>query len=104
MTWTLLFRPEIENDIVEASNWYESKQLNLGREFLKEISVVWDSLQINPLLNSRKHPIKNMRWRYPERFPYRIIYEVDEVKNTVLVIAVLHAARHDRIWKSLRVE
>ena len=40
-----------------------------------------------------------MSWRYPERFPYRVIYEVDEVGQTVKVAAVLHAARHDRHWK-----
>jgi mRNA-degrading endonuclease RelE of RelBE toxin-antitoxin system len=104
MTWRILFRPEIETDILEASTWYESKQQGLGLEFFKEINAVWDSLLINPLLNSRRHPTKNIRWRYPERFPYRIIYEVDEIQNTILVIAILHAARHDQRWKSLRIE
>ena len=40
-----------------------------------------------------------MSWRYPERFPYRVVYEVDEAGQTVKVAAVLHAARHDRHWK-----
>ncbi|MBA3543849.1 MAG: type II toxin-antitoxin system RelE/ParE family toxin, partial [Chthoniobacterales bacterium] len=38
-------------------------------------------------------------WRYPKRFPYRIIYEVIEPENLVVVAAVLHAARHDRHWQ-----
>jgi toxin ParE1/3/4 len=51
------------------------------------------------LLNSRRHPRKNIRWRYPERFPYRVIYEVIEADQMVIVAAVLHAARHDRHWQ-----
>jgi toxin ParE1/3/4 len=50
--------------------------------------VVWDSLAQNPFLNSRRHPIKNVRWRFPERFPYHIIYEVIEAEETVVVAAV----------------
>ena len=40
-----------------------------------------------------------IRWRYPDRFPYRVIYEVDEEQKIVVIAAVLHAARHDRHWK-----
>jgi plasmid stabilization system protein ParE len=39
-------------------------------------------------------------WKYPDRFPYRVIYEVVEAGQTVIVAAVLHAARHDRHWQS----
>jgi mRNA-degrading endonuclease RelE of RelBE toxin-antitoxin system len=37
--------------------------------------------------------------RYTRRFPYRVIYEVIEPENLVIVAAVLHAARHERHWK-----
>ena len=63
------------------------------------INRVWDALAENPLLNSRRHPTKNIHWRYPERFLYRVIYEVNETKHTVIVATVLHAARHDRHWQ-----
>lgn len=52
-----------------------------------------------PLLNCRRHHTKNIRWRYSDRFPYRVIYEVNETDQTVKVAAVLHAARHDQHWK-----
>lgn len=59
---------------------------------------VWDALAENPLLYRRRHLTKNIRWRYFDRFPYRVIYEVNEPEQTVIVAAVLHAARHDREW------
>jgi mRNA-degrading endonuclease RelE of RelBE toxin-antitoxin system len=71
----------------------------LGARFVEEMICVWDALADNPLLNCRRHPSKNIRWRYPDRFPYRVIYEVNETDWTVKVAAVLHAARHDRHWQ-----
>jgi hypothetical protein len=52
----------------------------------------------NPLLNSRRHPRRNIRWRYPDRFPYRVIYEVSEADHLVVVAAVLQAARSDNLF------
>jgi len=68
----------------------------LGNEFRTEVLQVLDALAINPLLSSRQHPRKDIRWRYPERFPYRLIYEVQEAEQVVVIAAVFHAARHDR--------
>ena len=85
--------------MAEAAAWYEARQPGLGPDFVEEVVRVWNGLSENPLLNSRRHPSKNIRWRYPERFPYRIIYEVNEVERVVVVVAILHAARHDRHWK-----
>ncbi len=85
--------------MAEAAAWYEARQAGLGGEFVEEVIQVWRALADNPLLNCRRHPTKNIRWRYPERFPYRVIYEVQEAERRVVVAAVLHAARHDRHWQ-----
>lgn len=95
MTWRVVFNPRVEQDVAEAAVWYESKRPGLGREFVEEVIAVWRSLAANPLLAARRFPGRNVRWRYPERFPYRVIYEVDESTHTVIVAAVLHAARRD---------
>ncbi len=99
MSWRVVIRPEAEEDLVQAASWYESHQAGVGAEFVREVIQVWNALTENPLLNSRRHPKKDIRWRYPERFPYRIIYEVIPSDRTVVVAAVLHAARHDRAWR-----
>ncbi|HEX3628179.1 MAG TPA: type II toxin-antitoxin system RelE/ParE family toxin [Verrucomicrobiae bacterium] len=99
MKWRVLFRPEVEQDVAKAAKWYDRQQSGLGNEFREEVIQVFDSLEVEPLLYCRRHPGKNIRWRYPERFPYRVIYEVLENERTVLIAAVLHAARHDRHWQ-----
>jgi plasmid stabilization system protein ParE len=99
MSWRVEIRPEVEADVAEAAVWYNTPEPGLGAEFVEEIIRVWNALSENPLLNARRHPQKNIRWPYPDRFPYRIIYEVNESHHTVVVAAVLHAARHVRHWQ-----
>ena len=100
MNWRVEFRPEVELDVAEAAAWYESRRSGLGKEFVEEVILAWSSLAEAPLAMCRRHPAKDIRWRYPDRFPYRIVYQVDEVRRSVLVIAVLHAARDDRHWRA----
>src|SRR5262245_59635770 len=99
MNWRVEIRPEAVEDVREAALWYESKETGLGRAFGGEISRGWDALAISPLLARRRHPSRNVRWCIPKRFPYRVIYEVFEERKCVVVVTVLHAARHDRRWR-----
>jgi plasmid stabilization system protein ParE len=100
MNWKVVARPQAADDAIEAAAWYETQSVGLGEEFIGELLSVFDALEINPLLNCRQHPTKNIRWRYPKRFPYRVIYEVIEDNHLVIIAAVLHAARDDSVWRS----
>src|SRR6185369_5724546 len=103
MPWNVVARPEVENDIREAAEWYDTQRGGLGDEFIEEVLAVLAALAANPLLHCRQHPTKNIRWRYPHRFPYRVIYEIVEDEHLVVIAAVTHAARHERVWKT-RIE
>lgn len=98
MSWQVEFRPEVRGDVADAARWYEAREPGLGGEFVDEIIQVWDDIAKNPLICSRRHPVMDIRWRYPARFPYRVIYGVDAIGKSILVIAVLHAARQDSRW------
>jgi plasmid stabilization system protein ParE len=100
MNWQVVSRPQAETDVVETADWYDSQRPGLGSEFIEEVLAVFDALEINPLLNCRRHPTKNIRWRYPQRFPYRVIYELVEENRLVIIAAVVHAARHDSVWRN----
>ncbi len=76
MNWTVVARPQVQTDILAAALWYDSHSAGLGGKFVGEIIETLDSLERSPLLSSRKHPSKNIRWRYPKSCPYRVVYEV----------------------------
>jgi plasmid stabilization system protein ParE len=99
MSWTVVVRPEAGDDVTEAAAWYDQHQEGLGAQFVEAVIEVYDALAVNPHLNSRRHPRKNVRWRFPDRFPYRVVYEIFEAEQLVVVAGVIHAARHSRQWK-----
>jgi plasmid stabilization system protein ParE len=100
MTWRVVFRPEVEADVAQAAAWYDARQIGLGLRFAEAVFEVWDALAENPRINARRHPTKDLRWRHAARFPYRVVYEINEDQREVVVLAVLHAARHERHWQT----
>ena len=89
--------PAALSDITEAARWYEDQREGLGSEFAIEVNAAIDGLAEGALLPRVRYLRKNVRWIYPRRFPYRVCYYVEEQK--VHVFAVIHAARHDRVWR-----
>ncbi|RYD23621.1 MAG: type II toxin-antitoxin system RelE/ParE family toxin [Verrucomicrobiaceae bacterium] len=99
MSWLVEFRPEVHEDVTVTAAWYESRESGLGGEFVEEIIAVWEGLAVDPSIGARKSLSSGVRWKYPDRFPYRVLYSVDENLRTIIIIAVLHAARHDSRWQ-----
>jgi toxin ParE1/3/4 len=91
--------PQAENDLIEAAHWYDNQREGLGDEFIEEVIAVLTHFRSTLCCNCVRHPTKNIRWRYPKRFPYRVVYEVVEAEYLVIIAAVAHAARHDREWR-----
>jgi mRNA-degrading endonuclease RelE of RelBE toxin-antitoxin system len=97
VNWKVVVLPEFYSDLEEAGDWYEQRLQGLGTRFAGEVLDVWADLAVNPLLSCKKDPRRNIRWRYPAKFPYKIVYSVEEETRTVVVIALIHAARHERV-------
>ncbi len=97
MSYRLVVRPEVEADLLEAERLYEERQEGLGQRFLRAARETMARLTRNPFLYRVRHRRKQVRWAYPRRFPYRIIFRV--IGDTVVIYAVIHGARQDREWR-----
>jgi plasmid stabilization system protein ParE len=96
MSLRLIIRPEAEEDILDATLWYESREEGVGLDLAGEIHAALERTLENPLasLLLREHP--HVRRVLARRFPYRIFYVVRP--DAIVVFAVLHAARDERHW------
>ena len=97
MKYRLVLRPEVDTDLLEIEKWYDQQEPGLGREFLQCAREAMVRLLRNPLLYPVRQKRNEIRWIYSRRFPYRFVFRV--MGGTVVLYAVLHAARHDRHWK-----
>jgi hypothetical protein len=89
--WRLVVRPQVEDDLVEASLWYDKKQIGLGDEFLAEYVAAFYRILENPWLFSIAS--NGLRPCLIKRFSYIIHFAVED--DQIIVIAVMNAARDD---------
>ena len=96
MIYRLEIRPAATRDVFEAAQWYDQKQSGIGHEFSAHILAAIESMAQTPLVHAIRNKRKKVRWFIPSRFPYKIYYRVEG--EVVVVLAVIHSARHDREW------
>jgi toxin ParE1/3/4 len=93
----LIVKPEAEADIIQAASWYESREQRLGLEFLSDIQRSITRALHNPKAFLRFRTKPEVRRVLTRLFPYRIYFILKP--DVLVVFAVLHAARNDRIWR-----
>lgn len=91
----LVVNPEAEADLAEAKAWYDERRLGLGDDFLLCVEEVLDRLRRTPGLYGKV--LQDLRLALVRRFPYMVIYRVDE--DQVTVLAVYHTLRDPRGWQ-----
>ena len=92
----IFIRPEAEQDMREAYSWYEAQMPGLGANFLLHVDAAFRSVQRYPL----QYPViyRNARRCLVRRFPYSIIYVVEDKR--IVVLAVFHAKRDPKSWQT----
>ena len=101
MNRRLIVRPEAEADLTDAAEWYDTHEPDLGLELVSEVHSAISRALKNPesFTCVRRNP--TVRRVLARRFPYRIFFIVRP--DALVVFAMLHAKRHDQVWKQ-RVE
>ncbi len=95
MTRKIIIRPEAENDLSFAYDWYDKQQAGLGRDFILEFSACMDRISDSPHLYSELY--RGIRRALVRRYPYGIYYVV--TGNDINVLAVIHLAMQPVRWK-----
>jgi hypothetical protein len=89
--WHLSYRPEVEDDIVNAVTWYDDKRSGLGDEFLLEYLAAIQRIRDKPLLFAIA--ANGLRPCRLKRFPYIVHFDVDG--DNILVVALMGGGRDD---------
>jgi plasmid stabilization system protein ParE len=94
----VIVRTEAEVDITDAAIWYHNRQAGLGHAFLSEVESAIARAAENPFRFPCLRRRPEVRRVLTDRFPHRIFFIRRD--DAVIIFRVLHAARHDREWKS----
>src|ERR1700737_2576238 len=84
-----------EEEMTEASVFYEAASIGLGSDFLDDVQRVVDVL--------REHPTsgyvvgQGLRRTLLRRFPFNLFYSIET--DGILVVAIAHQRRRPDYWK-----
>lgn len=91
----VVFATGVREETTEAKTHYESEVEGLGKAFIAVIHASIQQIKRYPRHSRLFHG--HYRRFLVERFPYGIIYRVEE--DTIYIVAIAHFKRHPFYWK-----
>ena len=91
----MVFRPEAEDEVLEAREWYETRRSGLGKEFGQAVDEMVRRIIEHPQAYQRAH--NETRRAVLSRFPYAVYYRV---AGEDIVVQAVHGRQHPSRWQS----
>ena len=85
------FDPIAAIEYEEAYFWYQQNSIMAADNFTAAIDDAVNSICISPFLYRKTY--KSVREILIKRYPFSLIYEVDEQKKHVIIISIYHHYR-----------
>jgi plasmid stabilization system protein ParE len=86
-----------ETDLEQAFDYYNGIRATLGADFIEEFRRAVDRILAHPRAwQSLDSTYRRCRLR---RFPYGIIYRVDDHAQEIVIVAIMHLSRNPDAWR-----
>lgn len=86
----LKFIPPSDHELIDAYEFYENQFSGLGDQFLYEVNTIFKLILEHPMI--WKKVGKRTRRALLKRFPYLILYIIEE--NTIFITCIAHQHRN----------
>lgn len=96
MNRAFIVREEADDDVSDARRWYNRQRPGLGFDFVEKVEEAFLRIQRDPELPRRG--FRDTRQVAVDRFPYAVVYEVDDAQITV--VAVWNTHRDPQGWQT----
>ena len=97
MIFELLITRRAQLDLDEIFIWYEEQQPGLGDRFLNAFEDAIIKIKRNPYYAS--NIASEAKSVFLKKFPYDVIYYIDENRNQIRIIAIIHQHRSKTFFK-----
>lgn len=80
------------NELFEAWEWYENRQVGLGHRFRTNVNKKIKEIENH----STRYPNKKANFREAQinSFPYLIIYKIDNKQKKIVIVSIFHTGRN----------
>lgn len=94
MSYNLVLHRPAQDDFEKAFEWYAARSVNAAENFIVEVESTLQLISNNPRRWRNEH--NNFRELGVKKFPYVIIYTLDEKAQLVTVTAIFHTSKNPR--------
>lgn len=92
MGYKIYVLPQANIDIYESVEWYEKQRTGLGYEFYDAVELMYQKIAKLPQSNGFIDEKKVYREALMKRFPFLIIYKIEE--DSIIINSVHHSKKH----------
>jgi plasmid stabilization system protein ParE len=93
MYYQIHYVDEVENDIIQAKEWYKHHSEILEKRFVSAVKDALHKLEKYPTAFAIRY--KHIRIIKTKVFPYNIYFYINN--NDVIIIAVIHSKRDNKL-------
>ena len=94
MTYSYVLRPQAQNEYEDSFIWYLDRSLSTAENFINQIQNTFDLLCENPFLG--KCTYRNVYELRVKKFPFNIVYFIEEANNQIVVVSIFHDKRNPK--------
>ena len=98
MKYLVILTPFANDDLTNALEWYADQELSLETRFYASVNKIISTISENPRIFAERK--KSIRAAIIKPFPFLIFYKIDELRQRIVVLAILHQSRNPKIWMS----
>jgi plasmid stabilization system protein ParE len=98
MSYSFVNSPAVRTDIIEAVDYYKKINPEYPKQFLFRIREAKAYIAHSPFGFQIKY--KQVRTLLLKKFPYHIHYLVDETKEVIVIIAIIHAYKNPKDYSN----
>lgn len=97
MTRGVRISESASEELTDAVRWYEARRAGLGAELFDAVVATVDLIERQPESGTAAYADPQTRRVLVARFPYQIVYRLDD--NEIVILAVAHLKRRPGYWK-----
>ncbi len=84
-------------ELTDAVRWYETRRPGLGAELFDAVVATIELIERQPEIGTAAFPDPQTKRALIVRFPYQVVYRLDQ--SEVVVVAIAHLKRRPGYWK-----
>ena len=94
MNYKHIFEPKALDEFASAVEWYKERSESSAVDFVKEINEKLKEVCSDPL--RYRNTYKKFREKSLSKYPFCIVYMVDDIEKIVVVSSIFHHKRNPR--------